>query len=487
MTPLSLRDQSLLRTDCWLFGGWKAAADGERFSVTNPADGSTIAHVPLLKAPEIEQAIEDAEKAQRTWACLPARVRAGKLRRWFDLLTSNADDLAMILTAEQGKPLTEARNEILYAASFVEWFAEEAKRIYGETIPAPESSQRITVLRQPIGVCAAITPWNFPAAMITRKVAPALAAGSAMIVRPADLTPLTALALAVLAERAEIPRGVLQIVTGDAIGIGAVLTGSDKVRKLSFTGSTEVGRLLMAQCAPTIKKLSLELGGNAPFIVFDDADLDAAVSGAIASKYRNAGQTCVCTNRFLVQRSVVENFSSKLAEQVAHLKVGPGTDASVTIGPLIDERAVAKIEAHITDAVSKGAQVVVGGTRHELGGTYFCPTVITDATSQMRLAREETFGPIAPIFVFDTEDEAIAMANDTEFGLAAYFYTRAHARTVRVAERLDYGMVGHNTGRISNEVAPFGGVKQSGIGREGSRHGIEEYLELKYVCSDVGV
>jgi succinate-semialdehyde dehydrogenase/glutarate-semialdehyde dehydrogenase len=384
------------------------------------------------------------------------------------------------MTAEQGKPLAEAKGEITYAASFIEWFAEEAKRVYGDTIPAPKAN-RITVLRQPVGVTVAITPWNFPAAMITRKAAPALAAGCSMIVRPADLTPLSALALAELAQRAGIPAGVLQVVTGSAKQIGHVLTQSDVVRKLSFTGSTEVGRLLMAQCAPTIKKLSLELGGNAPFIVFDDADLDAAVEGAMLSKYRNAGQTCVCANRLLVQRGIHDAFVEKLAARVAALRVGNGMEPSVEIGPMIEPKALDKVESHINDAVAKGATLVTGGKR--LGGLYFEPALLTGVTPDMAVAQEETFGPMAPVFIFDTEDEAVAMANDTIFGLAAYFFTRDHGRAIRVSEALEYGMVGHNTGLISNEVAPFGGVKQSGLGREGSRYGIEDYLELKYVCS----
>ncbi len=390
------------------------------------------------------------------------------------------------MTAEQGKPLAEARGEALYAASFVEWFAEEAKRVYGETIPAPTTDKRLIVLKQPIGVCAAITPWNFPAAMITRKAAPALAAGCTMIVKPAEQTPLTALALGVLALEAGIPPGVFQVVTGNAREIGGVLTGSNKVRKLSFTGSTEVGRILMAQCAPTIKKLSLELGGNAPFIVFDDAGLDAAVDGAIASKYRNAGQTCVCSNRIYVQAGIYDAFAEKLAAKVGALAVGEGTGDGVLIGPLIDDAAIEKVEGHVEDAVAKGARIVVGGRRHALGGTFYEPTVLIDTTQAMKVAQEETFGPVAPLFRFETEDEAVAMANDTEFGLAAYFYTENVRRAWRVAEALEYGMVGHNTGLISNEVAPFGGVKQSGLGREGSRHGIEEYLEIKYLCSAIG-
>ncbi|WP_417255048.1 NAD-dependent succinate-semialdehyde dehydrogenase [Celeribacter sp.] len=481
----NLRDTSLLKTHCWLAQGWVQASDRTVMNVVDPATRLTLGTVPQLSHDEIERAISGAVSTQKEWAALTAQKRSTVLRRWFDLIVENVNDLARILTAEQGKPLTEARNEILYAASFVEWFSEEAKRVYGETIPAPDDGQRITVLRQPVGVCAAITPWNFPAAMITRKVAPALAAGCAMIVRPSELTPFTALALAGLAERAGIPAGILQIVTGDAVEIGAVLTGSSSVRKLSFTGSTEVGRLLMAQCAPTIKKVSLELGGNAPFLVFDDADIDKAVEGALISKFRNAGQTCVCTNRFLVQDDVADEFARKLTEKVGTLKVGPGTEHGVAIGPLINERAVSKVREHVTDAISQGAEALVGGGQHELGSTYFSPTVLYGAQPSMRLANEETFGPVAPIFKFSTEAEGIAMANDTIFGLAAYFYTRDHARATRVSEALEFGMVGHNTARISNEVSPFGGIKQSGVGREGSRHGIDEYLEMKYLCSSI--
>jgi len=476
-----LNDASLLKNQCLVNGDWIAAASGERFPVTNPADGNTITEVPNLSAEEIPGIIDISAKAQKTWAALTAKERSAALRRWFELILANVDDLALIMTSEQGKPLAEAKGEIAYAASFIEWFAEEAKRIYGDTIPAPRADQRITVLRQPIGVTAAITPWNFPAAMITRKAAPALAAGCSMIVRPADLTPLTALALGELAQRAGIPAGVLQIVTGSAREIGKQLTDSPIVSKLSFTGSTEVGRLLMAQCAPTIKKLSLELGGNAPFIVFDDADLDQAVEGAMASKYRNAGQTCVCANRILVQSGVYNAFAEKLAERVRALSVGNGTEAGTDIGPMIEEKAIVKVEEHIQDALSKGATLLHGGDR--LGGLFFQPAILTGVTPEMKVAQEETFGPMAPLFAFDTEEQAITMANDTIFGLAAYFYTRDYARIARVSEALEYGMVGHNTGIISNEVAPFGGVKQSGLGREGSRYGIDEYLELKYLCS----
>jgi len=477
---MKLNDQSLLKDKCLIDGKWQAAEDNAKIAVTNPADGEIVGHVPSLTAKQIEGAINASEKAFKSWRALPAAKRSALLRKWFDLMIEHADDLAMIMTCEQGKPLKEARGEILYAASFVEWFAEEAKRTYGDTIPSPQVNQRITVIKQPIGVTAAITPWNFPAAMITRKAAPALAAGCTMIVRPASLTPLTALALGELAQKAGIPAGVLQIVTGKSSSIGKVLTESQIVRKLSFTGSTEVGRALMAECAPTIKRISLELGGNAPFIVFDDADLDAAVKGAIACKYRNAGQTCVCANRILVQSGVYDAFTEKLKQAVQALKVGNGIDSTTDIGPLIEESALKKVDEHIADAVEKGGKLVLGGKR--LGGLFYEPTVMTNITSDMRFAREETFGPVAPLFKFDSESEAIEMANDTIFGLAAYFYTRDFARAVRVSEALEYGMVGHNTGLISNEVAPFGGVKQSGIGREGSKYGIEEYMETKYIC-----
>ncbi len=477
---MKLNDQSLLKDKCLIDGKWQAAEDNARIAVTNPADGEIVGYVPSLTAKQIEGAINASEKAFKSWRALPAAKRSALLRKWFDLMIEYADDLAMIMTCEQGKPLKEARGEILYAASFVEWFAEEAKRAYGDTIPSPQVNQRITVIKQPIGVTAAITPWNFPAAMITRKAAPALAAGCTMIVRPASLTPLTALALGELAQKAGIPAGVLQIVTGKSSSIGKVLTESQIVRKLSFTGSTEVGRALMAECAPTIKRISLELGGNAPFIVFDDADLDAAVKGAIACKYRNAGQTCVCANRILVQSGVYDAFTKKLKQAVQALKVGNGIDSTTDIGPLIEESALKKVDEHIADAVEKGGKLVLGGKR--LGGLFYEPTIMTNITSDMRFAREETFGPVAPLFKFDSESEAIEMANDTIFGLAAYFYTRDFARAVRVSEALEYGMVGHNTGLISNEVAPFGGVKQSGIGREGSKYGIEEYMETKYIC-----
>jgi succinate-semialdehyde dehydrogenase / glutarate-semialdehyde dehydrogenase len=482
---VKLKNPQLLRDCCLVDGDWIKAANNAVIQVENPANGNVIATVPSLAADDVVRAIDAANKAFALWSKRSAKDRATVLRRWFDLMVENADDLAALMTAEQGKPLAEARGEALYAASFVEWFAEEAKRVYGDTIPAPTTDKRIIIMKQPIGVCAAITPWNFPAAMITRKAAPALAAGCTMVVKPAEQTPLTALALGVLAEQAGIPAGVFQVVTGDAKEIGPVLTKSDIVRKLSFTGSTEVGRILMAQSAQTIKKLSLELGGNAPFIVFDDADLDKAVEGAIASKYRNAGQTCVCSNRIYVQSGVYDAFTEKLATRVRALSVGVGTEQGVLIGPLIDADAIKKVEDHIQDAVQKGASIITGGKRHSLGGTFFEPTVLTGATQSMKIAHEETFGPVAPLFRFETEEEAIAMANDTEFGLAAYFYTENVRRTWRVAEALEYGMVGHNTGMISNEVAPFGGIKQSGLGREGSHYGIDEYLEVKYLCSAI--
>ncbi|MBA4612439.1 NAD-dependent succinate-semialdehyde dehydrogenase [Stappia taiwanensis] len=482
---MNLNDQSLLREECFIDGAWHPAK-GRKISVTDPADGREIATVPDFGAAETEAAIQAANAALGPWSALAAKERSAILRRWFDLIVEHADDLATLMTAEQGKPLAEARGEALYAASFVEWFAEEGKRIYGDVIPSPTTDKRLVVLRQPIGVCAAITPWNFPAAMITRKAAPALAAGCTMILKPAEQTPLTALALARLAELAGVPAGVFQVVTGDAREIGGVLTRSDVVRKLSFTGSTEVGRILMEQCAPTIKKLSLELGGNAPFIVFDDADLDAAVEGALASKYRNAGQTCVCANRLYVQAGIYDEFAARLAERVKQMPVGRGTDNGVLIGPLIDADAIAKVESHVADALDKGASVLTGGQRSQAGATFYEPTILTGVTQAMRVAREETFGPVAPLFRFETEEEVIAMANDTEFGLAAYFYSENVRRSWRVAEALEYGIVGHNTGIISNEVAPFGGVKQSGLGREGSRYGIEDYLEIKYLCSAIG-
>jgi succinate-semialdehyde dehydrogenase/glutarate-semialdehyde dehydrogenase len=476
-----MKNPELLRDACLIGGEWVKAGTAT-LDVRNPASGELVGRVPNFGAAETRRAIEAAQTAFIPWRSKTAAERARILKRWFELMMENQEDLAQLMTAEQGKPLAEARGEIAYAASFIEWFAEEARRVYGEVIPSPLPDRRLVVIKQPVGVCAAITPWNFPAAMITRKAAPALAAGCTMVVKPAEQTPLSALALAWLGQQAGIPPGVLNIVTGDPVPIGGELTSNPKVLKLSFTGSTEIGRLLMAQCAPTIKKMSLELGGNAPFIVFEDADLDAAVAGAMVSKYRNAGQTCVCANRFLVQESVQQAFAEKLAVAVAALKVGVGTDEGVTQGPLIDPPALAKVEELLADAVAGGARVVCGGKRHELGGTFFEPTVLTGARTTMRIAREEIFGPVAPIYGFKDEAEAVRMANDTEFGLAAYFYSRDIARAWRVAEALDYGMVGVNSGMISNEVAPFGGVKQSGLGREGSRHGIEEYLEMKYLA-----
>ena len=478
----ALKDPSLLRQSCYIDGAWVAADSGATLPVTNPATGETIAHVPLCGAAETERAIAAADRALQTWRDTTAAERSRILRRWFDLLLANQDDLAALMTAEQGKPLAEAKGEIAYAAAYVEWFAEEAKRAYGEVIPSPFKDRQIVVTKEPVGVCAAITPWNFPSAMITRKVAPALAAGCTIVLKPAELTPLSALALAELAERAGVPAGVFSVVIGDAPAIGGVLTASPVVRKLTFTGSTPVGKLLMQQCAGTVKKLSLELGGNAPFIVFDDADVDAAVAGAIASKYRNAGQTCVCSNRFLVQDGIYDTFAAKLGEALGALKVGNGMEAGVTQGPLINEAAVAKVEKLVADAVGKGARVAAGGRRHALGGTWYQPTILCDVTREMAVAKEEIFGPVAPLFRFKTEAEAIAMANDTEFGLAAYFFSKDHARAWRVSRRLEYGMVGVNTGLISTEVAPFGGVKLSGIGREGSSHGLDEYMEIKYVA-----
>ena len=479
---MHLNDPRLLRSDCYIDGRWEAADDGRTLAVIDPASGAAIADVPLMTAVETVRAIDAAAVALPEWRAKTAKERAAVLRRWFDLILENTEDLAQLMTAECGKPIVEARGEVAYGASFVEWFAEEGKRAYGESIPSPAADRRLLTIRQPIGVCAAITPWNFPLAMITRKVAPALAAGCTVVIKPAEQTPLTALALARLAHDAELPAGVFNVLTGDPKTIGATLTASPVIRKLSFTGSTEVGRLLMAQSAPTIKKLSLELGGNAPFIVFDDADVDAAVEGALIAKYRNTGQTCVCANRFLVQDGVYDAFVAKLARRVQSLRVGPGSDEGVTQGPLIDEAALSKVQAHIEDALRKGARVVTGGSRHQRGGTFFEPTVLADVSSDMRVAQEETFGPVAPVFRFVDEAEAVHMANDTEFGLAAYFYSRDVARCLRVGEALEYGMIGINTGLISNEVAPFGGVKQSGLGREGSKHGLDEYLEIKYLC-----
>ncbi|SBT10502.1 succinate-semialdehyde dehydrogenase [Candidatus Propionivibrio aalborgensis] len=477
-----LADPRLLRSNCFIDGRWEAADDGGVLPVNNPATGELIGEVPMMGNTETLRTIVAANAAWKSWRETTAKDRAALLDRWFDLILANADDLARLITAECGKPLAEARGEVGYGASFVQWFAEEAKRAYGESIPSPTAGKRLLTLRQPVGVAAAITPWNFPLAMVTRKVAPALAAGCTIILKPAEQAPLSALALARLAAEAEIPAGVFNVLTGDPAIIGGALTASTLVRKLSFTGSTEVGRLLMAQCAPTIKKLSLELGGNAPFIVFDDADVDAAVEGALIAKFRNSGQTCVCANRFLVQAGVYDAFARKLAERVATLKVGAGDEDGVSLGPLIDDAARVKVEEHIADAIGKGARLLTGGHHPTLGGNFFRPTILTDVTAEMRVAREETFGPVAPIFRFTSEAEAIAQANDTESGLAAYFYSRDVARCFRVGEALEYGMVGINTGLISNEVAPFGGVKQSGLGREGSKHGLDEYLEIKYLC-----
>ncbi len=483
---MNLRDERLLRPQGYVGGRWVDAHGGAVVEVMNPATGECLGTVPDMGARETREAIEAAHGAFGGWAVRTGKERAGILRRWYELLLVHQEDLARLMTAEQGKPLGESRGEIAYAASFIEWFAEEGKRVYGEVIPGHQGDKRLLVLRQPVGVVGAITPWNFPAAMITRKAAPALAAGCTVVCKPAIQTPYSALALAELAERAGVPAGVFNVVTGrDAAGIGGELSGDGRVRKLSFTGSTAVGKRLMAQCAGTVKKVSLELGGNAPFIVFEDADLDAAVAGAMASKYRNAGQTCVCANRLLVHSGVYEAFAGKLVEAVSKLRVGDGLAGPTEQGPLIDEKAVAKVERHIADALAQGARVALGGRRHALGGTFFEPTVLTGVKAGMEIAREETFGPVAPLFRFESEGEAVRMANDTEFGLAAYFYTRDLSRAWRVAEALEYGIVGLNTGLISTELAPFGGIKESGIGREGSRHGILDYTEIKYVCMDV--
>ena len=481
-SPIALKDAALLRDRCFVDGAWLEADSRNRIDVDNPADGSLVGSVPNMGAAEARRAIEAANAALPAWRSLPGKERARVLRKWFDLMVAHADDLALILTTEQGKPLAEAKGEILYGASFVEWFAEEAKRVYGDVIPSPTADKRIIVIKQPIGVFAAITPWNFPNAMITRKVAPGLAAGCTGVLKPAGQTPLSALALAELAVRAGIPKGVFNVITGESRAIGQEFCTNPTVRKVTFTGSTEVGRVLMRQSADTIKKLSLELGGNAPFIVFDDANLDAAADGAIASKYRNNGQTCVCANRIFVQDSVYDAFTAKLAERVKALKVGRGTEPGVTIGPVIDGKGLAKVEEHVADALSKGAKVAIGGHRHALGGLFYEPTILTGVTPAMKVSNEETFGPVAPLYRFKDEKEAIALANDTEFGLASYFYASDVARVMRVAEALETGIVGINTGLISNEVAPFGGVKQSGLGREGSKYGIEEFLEIKYLC-----
>ena len=477
-----LKDPRLFREACYIDGQWVKAKSGDTVPVDNPATGEIIGSVPKLGAAETREAIDAANKAFPAWSKKTGKERAAVLRKWFDLVMQNQEDLARLMTLEQGKPLTESRGEVSYAASFLEWFGEEAKRIYGDTIPGHQADKRIVVIKQPIGVVACITPWNFPLAMITRKAGPAIAAGCTVVLKPATQTPFSALALAELAERAGVPKGVFNVLTGPAREIGGELTSNPIVKKLSFTGSTEIGKVLMAQCAGTIKKLSLELGGNAPFIVFEDADLDAAVEGAIASKYRNTGQTCVCTNRLLVQDSVYDVFAQKLAAAVKKLKPAFGLEAGATQGPLIDNAAVEKVESHIRDAKERGAKVLVGGHRHALGGRFFEPTILADVTPAMAVAREETFGPVAPLFRFKTEAEAIALSNDTEFGLAAYFYGRVIAPVWRVAEALEYGIVGINTGLISTEVAPFGGVKESGLGREGSKYGIDEYVEIKYLC-----
>lgn len=479
---LSLNNPNLFRQQAYVNGQWIDAESPSRTTVTNPATGEVIGDIPCLGEQETRQAIADADSAWRGWKALTAKERGAYLRRWFNLIQDNAEDIAQIMTAEQGKPLAEARGEVQYAASFIEWFSEEGKRAYGDVIPTPAADKRLVVVKEPVGVCAAITPWNFPAAMITRKAAPALAAGCTMLVRPADATPFTALALAVLADEAGIPAGVFNVLTGKSRVIGAELTSNPTVRKLSFTGSTEVGRQLAAQCAPTLKKLSLELGGNAPFIVFDDADIDAAVEGAMMSKFRNTGQTCVCTNRLYVHDALYDEFAQKLAEAVNGMKVGNGIDDGVNQGPLIDSGAVTKVEEHIADALQHGASVIAGGERHPLGGNFFQPTVLANVNQKMLITREETFGPVAPIVRFSSDEEVVALANDTEFGLASYFYSRDIGRVWRIAEALEYGMVGINTGIISNEVAPFGGVKQSGYGREGSKYGMDEYQVTKYLC-----
>ncbi len=482
MTDMNLDDAGVFHDQCYINGQWRSANSGKTIDVTNPANGAVIARVPRMGAVETAEALAAADQAQKSWRNTLGKERCDILRRWHDLMIENREDLARIMTAEQGKPLAEARGEITYSASFLDWFASEARRVGGETIPQHQSDKRIVVIRQPVGVCVAITPWNFPSAMITRKVAPALAAGCAVVAKPATQTPLSAFALCELAERAGLPAGLLSVLTGSSSEIGSEMTSNPVVRHLSFTGSTEVGRFLMRQCSSSIIKVALELGGNAPFIVFDDADVDAAVEGAMISKYRNSGQTCVCANRIYVQDGVYDEFAEKLSIAVSRLRVGDGMQDGVTQGPLIDMDAVQKVEDHIADAVQHGAEVVVGGSRHELGGTWFEPTLLCNVTRDMQVAREETFGPLAPLFRFGHEAEVVEMANDTEFGLASYFYSRDLARVWRVAEQLEYGMVGINTGLISTEVAPFGGVKQSGLGREGSSHGIEEYLEMKYLC-----
>ncbi|MEC9347124.1 MAG: NADP-dependent succinate-semialdehyde dehydrogenase [Pseudomonadota bacterium] len=478
---LGLKDASLFREQCHVDGKWLDADSGATIAVTNPATGQVLGTVPKMGADETRRAIAAANRALPGWRAMTGKERAAILRRWFDLIMANQEDLARLMTAEQGKPLAESRGEIAYAASFIEWFAEEGKRVYGDTIPSHRRDARIVVVKEPIGVCAAITPWNFPAAMITRKAGPALAAGCTMVVKPATATPFSALALAELAQRAGLPDGVLSVVTGSASAIGGELTANPIVRKLTFTGSTEIGKELVRQCADTLKKTTMELGGNAPFIVFDDADIDAAIEGALQSKFRNTGQTCVCANRILAQDGIYDTFVEKLAAAVAKLRVGDGLKGETDQGPMIDADAVAKVAEHVDDAVSKGGRVLTGGKAHALGGLFYEPTVVADVTPAMKVAKEETFGPLAPVFRFQTEQEAIAMANDTEFGLAAYFYGRDIGRIWRVAEALEYGIVGINSGLISTEVAPFGGMKESGFGREGSHYGIEDYLEVKYL------
>lgn len=482
---MQLKDTKLFRQQAYIEGSWVDADNGHTLEVNNPANGNALGTVPNMGREEARRAIEAAERALPEWRALTAKARSEKLRRWYELMIENQEDLGRMMTLEQGKPVSEAVGEIAYAASFLEWFAEEAKRIYGDTIPGHQVDKRLIVIKQPVGVTAAITPWNFPSAMITRKAGPALAAGCTMVLKPASQTPYSALALAELAERAGIPKGVFNVVTGSAKEIGAELTGNPTVRKLSFTGSTDIGRQLMAECARDIKKVSLELGGNAPFIVFDDADLDAAVEGAMMCKFRNNGQTCVSANRLYVQEGIYDAFVEKMKEAVAQLKVGNGLEEEVTIGPLINDQAVAKVEEHIQDALNRGARVVAGGCRSELGSTFFEPTVLADVPDHALVATEETFGPLAPLFRFHDEAEAIEKANDTEYGLACYFYSRDLNRLFRMAEALEYGMVGINTGLISNEVAPFGGIKASGLGREGSKYGIEEYVEIKYLCLNI--
>ncbi|MDJ0829269.1 MAG: NADP-dependent succinate-semialdehyde dehydrogenase [Desulfobacterales bacterium] len=479
---LNLKDKKLFRQQCYIDGKWLDADSGESIDVTNPATGEVIGTVPKMGADETRRAIEAAEKAFLSWRKTTAYEKSQVLRRWFDLMMAHKEDLSIIMTAEQGKPINESRGEINYAASYIEWFAEEARRVYGDTVPAHSNDKRIILIKQPVGVTAAVTPWNFPAAMITRKAAPALAAGCTQVIKPATATPFSALAMAELGERAGLPPGALSVVTGSARAIGGELTGNPIVRKLTFTGSTEIGKKLIEQCAGTVKKTSMELGGNAPFIVFEDADLDAAVEGAIESKFRNTGQTCVCTNRLLVQEGVYDAFAEKLVAAVGKMKVGNGMDEDTEQGPLVDVGAMETVEELVQDAIDKGGKVLLGGKRHELGFSFYEPTVMTDVTTDMRVAKEETFGPFAPLFRFKTEKEAIQMANDTEFGLASYFYTRDVGRIFRVSEGLEYGIVGINAGLISSAVAPFGGVKESGFGREGSKYGMEDYMEIKYLC-----